>query len=484
VTGGEHLGPGRRLGRFTIERRLGGGGMGEVYAAREDVLDRRVALKVIAPRHAHDPEFRSRFVREAQAMARLDSAHVLPVHAHGEADGQLYLVTQLVPEGDLGRLLRERGVPPRGTALALMAQVAAGLADAHAAGLVHRDIKPANVLVRQRGDDLHAYLADFGIARSGRGDDRDRAASATTTVGTPAYLAPELDAGADPGPRSDVYSLGCLLWATLTGGPPYRAATDAALAAAHRERPVPQLDTDPASEQTRAVNRILRTALAKDPADRYASAAAMRDDLRRAAAQPNRPTIQPAQPARSVRPAVRRARAALAPALAATALAGGLLAVGLPGTGDERADPGPGVPAPTRATGPEEGVREWLAAMPGFDGADVTCDGQEDADAAGVRHCTVAVGADRGWVRVATADGRPAYSPELPPAEVALLVEEQYAEHRPRVSCPRHLPGRVGARLACSARPAPVGPRVVVRVTRVRALEVSFAISAGLSRVQ
>ncbi len=144
--------------------------MGTVYDALDTALDRHVALKVIAPGLAGDPGFRSRFVREAQAQASLDSPHVVQVFAHGELDGQLFIATQLVPDGDLGRHLRRHGPLPREQAVAIVAQVADGLTEAHRVGLVHRDIKPSNVLLRHRGTDTVAYLADFGIAAPAAGE--------------------------------------------------------------------------------------------------------------------------------------------------------------------------------------------------------------------------------------------------------------------------------------------------------------------------
>jgi serine/threonine-protein kinase len=245
------------LGPYRLVRRLGSGGMGVVYEAWDTSLERRVALKVISPRLADDPGLRERFTREARTQAALTSEHVVPVYAHGEDGGRLWIATQLIPDGDLGRLLREYGAPPVPVALDLIAQVAAGLADAHAAGLEHRDIKPANVLLR-RGPRIRAYLCDFGIAGPADGPRDD--------AGTPAYMSPE-------GVASDVYALGCLLWATLDGRPP------------RADGPVPQLaGTD---ERSVAVNRVLRRALAKDPAQRYPSAAAFRDDLALAAALPS-----------------------------------------------------------------------------------------------------------------------------------------------------------------------------------------------------
>lgn len=162
--------PPDQLGPYRIVRRLGRGGMGTVYDAVDTALDRHVALKLIVPELADDPDFRARFVREARAQASLDSPHVVPVFAHGEIDGRLYLASLLVPDGDLGAALRRHGPLPVREAVDLVAQVADGLAEAHRAGLVHRDVKAANVLLRRCGTHTVAYLADFGIAVPALGD--------------------------------------------------------------------------------------------------------------------------------------------------------------------------------------------------------------------------------------------------------------------------------------------------------------------------
>lgn len=301
--------PGSRIGRFRLLDQLGQGGMGVVFRALEENLGREVALKVIAPLWAHDPEFRARFTREARAQASLESAHVVAVYAHGEEDGHLYLASQLVPGGDLRQLIRADGTPGDVRALEIIEQVAAGLADAHAAGLVHRDIKPANVLVRRPGP-TRAYLADFGIARR-----MDAAASRTTsTAGTPSYMAPELHAGALASPATDIYALGCVLWVALTGTQPYPRPADHLVIAAHESEPVPQLPGG--SAMVHATNRILRTAMAKDPAERYRSAAEMRGDLQAALRLTalDRPTPTPTPtPAPAPRPAAPPAPLVAAP---------------------------------------------------------------------------------------------------------------------------------------------------------------------------
>ncbi|WP_183099814.1 serine/threonine-protein kinase [Nocardioides pelophilus] len=291
--------PGARIGRFRIVEQLGQGGMGVVYRAVEENLGREVALKIVAPYLAHDPEFRERFSREARAQASLESAHVVAVYAHGEEDGFVYIASQLVVDGDLGRLIRTAGVPPLVDALSVIEQVATGLADAHDAGLVHRDIKPGNVMVRIRGNAVRAYLGDFGIAR------RMDAASTrfgSSAVGTPTYMAPELHGGAEASFVTDVYSLGCLLWVALTGAPPYSGQSDYQIVAGHVNGPIPQLAGD--SPMVHATNRILRLAMAKEAGRRYPTAAAMRADLQAALRLPHTPgSAVPEQPGRTaIRP--------------------------------------------------------------------------------------------------------------------------------------------------------------------------------------
>ncbi|MFC7501782.1 serine/threonine-protein kinase, partial [Nocardioides sp. GCM10030258] len=275
---------GSRIGRFRILEQLGQGGMGVVYRAMEENLGREVALKVIAPLFAHDPEFRERFTREARSQASLESAHVVAVYAHGEEDGYLYIASQLIPGGDLGHLIRTHGTPSLVEALEIIEQVTSGLADAHEAGLVHRDIKPGNVLVRRRPGSVRAYLADFGIARKMNADATRFSASA---VGTPSYMAPELHGGAKASASTDIYALGCLLWVALTGSPPFQGTSEYQLVAAHVSHPVPQLSGS--SPMVNATNRILRTAMAKDAADRYQSASEMSADLHAALRLPITP---------------------------------------------------------------------------------------------------------------------------------------------------------------------------------------------------
>jgi len=264
--------PGDHFGRYRVVRELGRGGMGVVHVAHDPVLDREVALKIMAPQLAADEDYRHRFRREAQTLSRIDSPHVVAVHDHGEHEGCLFLVTALVPDGDLLAMVTEHGAPPPSTAVDLGLQVLDGLEDAHRAGVVHRDVKPSNVLLHRRGERVQAVLCDFGIATLPGGE----VTRTGSLVGSFPYMAPERHRGEQTGVLGDVYAAGCLLWHLLTGAPPY-AGTDVEVAVAHLQAPVPQL---PGSDHaSRSLNQVLRRAMAKDPADRYPSARAMRTDL-------------------------------------------------------------------------------------------------------------------------------------------------------------------------------------------------------------
>ena len=264
---------GATFGRYRIVRRIGHGGMGQVFEARQDDLDRLVALKVLNQDLALDPTFRQRFVREGRLLASLDSPHVIQVFETGERDGVLFIATQLVKGRDLGRAVTEDGPLSVPRALTVVAQVASALADAHNASLLHRDVKPSNVLLREVRGDVFTYLCDFGIARSA-----DSAETQTSGVlGTLSYMAPECHQGAPASRASDLYALGCVLWAALTGHAPYERTNGYTLGLAHVTEPVPTFTgRTPARD---SVNAILARALAKDPADRYAGAADMLADL-------------------------------------------------------------------------------------------------------------------------------------------------------------------------------------------------------------
>ena len=267
---------GRRFGPYTIIRPLGQGGMGAVFVARHDRLEREVALKVLAPEFSQDPDFRARFINEARLLAALSSPHVINVFEFGEENGQLFIATQLIDGPDLSAMLATRPVP-LADGLDIVAQVADALSDAHARGVLHRDVKPSNILVREVRGKQHAYLCDFGIAR----DTRTDVEKTRGVIGTMAYLAPERHAALEATVASDIYSLGCVLFAVITGQAPYAGLTEVQTAIAHAQSPVPQVVAGDAIAIQ--LNHILQRSMAKNPVDRYPSAEVMRTDLTRAA---------------------------------------------------------------------------------------------------------------------------------------------------------------------------------------------------------
>jgi serine/threonine protein kinase len=280
---GGALVPGGRLAGYLIEEQIGAGGMAVVFRARDEMLGRLAAVKVMAPALASDQEFRARFLRESRSVAAVESPHIIPVYAAGEAGGVLYIATRYVSGGDLGHLVRQSGgtLAPA-LAVTLTGQVAAALDAAHAAGLVHRDVKPGNILVESApGREPHAYLSDFGLSKS------SLSASAGLSVtgqflGTPEYCPPEQIRGGAVDGRADQYALACVAFALLTGVPPFHRADTIAIIFAQLNDPVPSV-TALRPELPTAVGGVLERALAKSPADRYQTcgefAAALRDAL-------------------------------------------------------------------------------------------------------------------------------------------------------------------------------------------------------------
>ena len=257
-----------RVGRYLIGAVAGRGGMGVVYRARDPELDRTVALKVIAPELARDGAFRARFVRESRLTAGLDHPNVIPVFEAGEDEHRLFIAMRFVDGTDLGRLIAQRGALDPALAAELVAQAASALDAAHARGLVHRDVKPANLLIAGLDRRPHVYLTDFGLAK------RDGSTALTTTgdwIGTPDYASPEQIEGRELDARSDVYALGCVLFAALAGRPPFAAVPRMRKGEAQLYEPPPRL-RDVAPGVPQAFDAVLARALAKDPADRHGSA--------------------------------------------------------------------------------------------------------------------------------------------------------------------------------------------------------------------
>lgn len=239
---------GTTLAGYRLDALIARGGMGVVYRATHLALDRPVALKVIARQLAGDEAFRERFLRESRLAARLDHPHVVPVYDAREEDDELIVAMRLIEGGDLRRRIEAEGPLPPAEAVELLGQVADALDAAHAAGIVHRDVKPHNILLE--GD--RAFLTDFGLARA-LGD--SGALSSASVVGTVEYMSPEQWRGGRVGPAADVYSLGCVLYESLTGVVPYARRVG---------------DEEP--QMPRGLDRVIERAVAKDPGERYGSA--------------------------------------------------------------------------------------------------------------------------------------------------------------------------------------------------------------------
>ena len=275
---------GARLGPYTIEGKLGAGGMGEVYKARDTRLNRTVAIKVLPPEIAGDPDRRLRFRREAEAVAALNHPHICVVHDVGQHDGVDYLVMEHL-EGETLAQRIERASLPLDRALEYSIQIAAALDQAHRAGVIHRDLKPSNIVLTPTG----AKLLDFGLAKRRRvpeiasGGPSAPTMSAPLTregtwLGTLQYMAPEQLQGKEADARSDLFALGAIVYEMIAGRKAFAAQNDASLIGAIlRDEPLPISSVQPLAP--RGLDRLVRACLAKDPADRWQSAGDLAREL-------------------------------------------------------------------------------------------------------------------------------------------------------------------------------------------------------------
>jgi len=263
-------------GRYRIDAVIATGGMATVYAATDSRLDRTVAVKVMRPLLAQDPDFVERFAREARAAARLSSPEVVAVHDQGTdpTTGTAYLVMEHVAGGTLRDLIATQGALPPGRALQLLEPVLRALAAAHAAGLVHRDVKPENVLL---GDDGRIKVTDFGLARAI--ETSNLTATTGFLMGTMAYLAPEQVEQGRTDTRTDVYAAGILLWELLTGQPPYRSESPMTVAFRHVHEDVPA-PSSVAAGIPDALDQLVLRATRRDPEARPVDAGAFLDEVR------------------------------------------------------------------------------------------------------------------------------------------------------------------------------------------------------------
>lgn len=316
---------GQALGTCTLQRLLGRGGMGVVYLAQQSRPRRAVAVKVLMPESVLEKktriEFLARFRREADAIAALDHIHIMPIYEYGERDELAYLVMPYVSGGTLREVLEERRILPLAEALSILEQAASALDCAHAQGIIHRDLKPGNMLFHADG---RLLLADFGLAKvlkETREQDSGYYSVLTsigTIIGTPEYLSPEQSMGKALDHRSDIYSLGVVLYQMLSGRVPFTGASPVAIAIKHSlEEPPPLCSLNPTIPQ--AVEAVVMRAMKKDPARRYNSAGEFAYALRQAiyesasaptpapppAASPRLPQISSAEEPTRLRPAAR-----------------------------------------------------------------------------------------------------------------------------------------------------------------------------------
>jgi serine/threonine protein kinase len=274
---------GTDIAGYAVESVLGSGAMGVVYVARQRSPERRVALKLITPAFASDEVFRRRFLREATAAAAIEHPHILPVYAAGESNGTLFMAMRLIDGRDLREILRSSEELPLDRVERLVGQVGGALDAAHARGLIHRDVKPGNVLVTEQPDGEDAdfcYLMDFGVSTW----TASSAATITATgqmVGTANYMAPEQIEGGRVDGRTDLYSLGCVLYECLTGSAPFggRSAPAILYGHLHEQAPAPS-SIRPGLPP--GVDGVMARALEKDPEERYPSCRALTQDLRSA----------------------------------------------------------------------------------------------------------------------------------------------------------------------------------------------------------
>ena len=262
-------------GRYRIQRKLGAGGMADVYLAEDQELGRRVAIKILNGRHANDDQFIERFRREAKNAAALNHPNIVSIYDRGNAEDTYYIAMEFLDGRTLKELIVGRGAAPINVAIEYARQILSALRFAHRHGIVHRDIKPHNVLVDGEG---RVKVTDFGIARAGT----SQMTETGSIVGTAQYLSPEQARGGEVDPRSDLYSLGIVLYELLTGKTPFDGDTPVEIAMKHLSN-APQPPSKLRPDIPRELDMVVLRALAKNPDDRYQSADEMEADLERVA---------------------------------------------------------------------------------------------------------------------------------------------------------------------------------------------------------
>ena len=272
------------LGGYRLEEQVGAGGMAVVFRARDERLDRLVALKIMTPVMGSDDMFRQRFIRESRAAAAVDDPHIIPVYEAGEVGHVLFIAMRFVRGGDVRSLLRREGPLPPERVASIISPVASALDAAHTAGLVHRDVKPANILLDRRpGRPDHVYLSDFGLSKSAEVSLGLTAAG--QFLGTPDYTAPEQIEGLPVDGRTDQYALACAVFELLTGQAPFHRSESFAAIWAHLNKPPPSL-AERRPGLPPAADLVMAKALAKAQADRYETCWEFADALRDALGLP------------------------------------------------------------------------------------------------------------------------------------------------------------------------------------------------------
>ena len=267
---------GKNIGQYQIQEQIGQGGMATVYRAYQPSINRQVAIKILPSQYAQDPNFVKRFEQEARAIAALEHPHILPVYDFGTQEGLTYMVMRYIKSGTLSNLM---GQPLSNERIVrLVGDMARALDYAHKQGVVHRDIKPTNILIDRNGE---ALLTDFGIAKLMESSGATQLTGAGSVLGTPAYMSPEQAKGANVDGRSDVYSLGVVLYELLTGQQPYQAETPVAVVLKHVSEPLTPPRTINANV-AEPLEQVVLKAMAKEPDQRYHTAGEMEQALQQA----------------------------------------------------------------------------------------------------------------------------------------------------------------------------------------------------------